>query len=52
MLCGESGSEQAWKGEESSQTILLARRGRTMECAPFSKGNEKGEKAHITLRNA
>ena len=30
VLCGESGNEPAWEGEGSSQTILLARRGRTM----------------------
>ena len=30
VLCGESDNEQAWEGEGSSQTILLARRGRTI----------------------
>lgn len=37
-LCGESGSEQAWKGEERSQTIFLARQGRMIGMCPLLEG--------------
>ena len=38
MLCGESGSEHSWKGEERSQTIFLARQGRMIGMCPLLEG--------------